>query len=260
MKKIVAQIEYDGSQTAGWAQQEGLITVEGSLIEAIAALTGDRCTSIACSGRTDKGVHATSQVVSFSSELDRLPARWLTGLNHFLPSHIRVHAVRTDLGQDFHARFCALSRCYRYYFYVGDRSPLLSHIVTPYRHKMPDLEKLQKLSQLLLGTHDFKAFQGGSCNAKSSVRTVHEAFWERQGSLLIFQIRAQSFLHHMVRFIVGCLMEAASGRQSETWFADLIAGRAEQHFCMPPDGLYLCHVEYDGLANWVQLRKPWFDQ
>lgn len=259
LNKIVAQIEYDGSQTSGWAQQKGLVTVEGLLLKALMELTGEEGTSIACSGRTDKGVHATTQVISFQSAITRDKDRWLTGLNHFLPPHIRVHAVRTDLDDRFHARYSARSRCYRYYLYLGERSPLFGDLVTQYRHAPPELSFLQQLSAQLLGQHDFKAFQGGSCHAKSSVRIVHEAFWERQGPLLIFQIRAQSFLHHMVRFIVGSLLETASGRQSQQWWSDLIAGKAEQHCCMPPQGLYLCHVAYDELADWVKLRKPWFD-
>lgn len=262
MQRIVAQIEYNGSQTSGWAQQQGLETVEGFIQQAIKKFTQQEPRSIACSGRTDKGVHATTQVISFDSEIHRPDARWFTGLNHYLPDHIRIHALRTDLGADFHARYSALSRCYRYYIYSSGRnpSPLFGNIITPYKHQLPDLDLLQSLSQELLGQHDFQAFQGGSCNAKTSVRVVHEAFWERKGPILVFQIRAQSFLHHMVRFIVGSLLETASGRKPREWWSDLIANKAEQHCCMPADGLYLCHVAYQGLEDWVKLRKPWFDQ
>lgn len=257
--RIVAQIEYDGTQTSGWACQPGLITIEGLLQDAVSRFTDQPCGTIACAGRTDKGVHATTQVISFDTNVARPDHRWLTGLNHYLPSHIRVHALRSDLGPDFHARYRAQSRCYRYYIHLGRPSPLLQTLITPYRHKPPELSLLNDLSAELLGTHDFQAFQGGSCHAQTSVRTVHEAFWEQRGPMLVFQIRAQSFLHHMVRFIVGCTLEAASGRQSPQWWSDLIAGTAEQHCCMPAQGLYLCHVGYEGLEEWVQMRTPWFD-
>jgi tRNA pseudouridine38-40 synthase len=256
---IAAQIAYDGSKTSGWAQQKGLLTVEGLLQEAILQFSGQHIPSIACAGRTDKGVHATTQIISFYSGIERRAERWLTGLNHYLPPHIRVQAVKTRLPENFHARYSAQARCYRYYLYVGQGLPFLSELVTPYHHKAPDFELLQELSALLKGTHDFKAFQGGSCDAKTTIKTVHDAFWERQGALWVFQIRATSFLHHMVRFIVGCLLEVASGRQSIQWWRDLLSAQTAQHCCMPPQGLYLCDVSYEALDSWVSLRKPWFD-
>ncbi len=254
--KIVCQLRYHGGYTAGWQEQPNEISIASELKSAIHKFTGERV-ALACAGRTDKGVHAVGQVISFDTTQTRSLSKWKTGLNHFLPDYIAINEV-IDHHPDFHPRFHALARTYRYYAVVNNR-PHGERIITTL-YKKPCLQKMNLCAQMILGTHDFSKFRGGSCQALSPIKTCQEAFWSQKGSLLCFQITADAFLHHMVRYLVGCMLQVGLEQRSLEWFHDLIHMKQDQDFCAPGEGLYFCHAHYHSeLTPGFEDQRPWFD-
>lgn len=257
---VALLIEYNGGFAAGWQQQPGLVTVESEIIKAIKTCTGQVVDYIDCAGRTDKGVHAVGQIIGFQTHITRESVKWLTGLNHFLPPWIRVIRSWTLLDESFHPRFGAIARTYRYYLKKSKvHYPLFSGAVTPYFGELDD-RILVELANYIVGTHNFSAFRSGSCQAHSPIKTCYQARWERKGAFLVFEITANAFLHHMVRYLVGTQLRVAKGEKSITWFKDLLENRTKQDDCAPPEGLYLCQVRYqENSPVQGEFRYPWFD-
>lgn len=224
-----------------------------------------------CAGRTDAGVHAIEQVVHFDTMLDRPMSSWVRGLNAHLPSSIAVrwaHAVQqktnTEDGalhiaeRDFHARFSARSRTYRYLLYNHPvRSPLwigkAGWVFRPL-----DIQKMHDAAQLLVGEHDFSAFRSVDCQAKSPVKTMHRIALSQRDHVVMITFQASAFLHHMVRNIVGSLVYVGTGRQPVEWIRSLIEQK-NRHLAAPtfsPDGLYLAKIEYDPAWRLPQEAPP----
>lgn len=244
--RVVARVEYHGGHYHGWQAQPHLSvpTVQEALESALAAVAGVPVVTT-CAGRTDTGVHGFSQVIHFDDPVGRSTKAWVMGVNRHLPEAVRVHwALPTS--SDFHARFSATARHYRYILCnTPIRPAALSGLVTWYRHPL-DLSVMNEAAQRLLGEHDFSAFRAASCQANSPDRFVSACDVHRRGDLVIVDITANAFLHHMVRNVVGSLLAVGTAARSVGWFEEVLASRDRTRAAetSPADGLYLARVDY----------------
>jgi tRNA pseudouridine38-40 synthase len=247
LKRIALGVQYDGAPWHGWQTQPDGNTVQDRLETALRRFTQTDIATV-CAGRTDTGVHALEQVVHFDTALERDLASWVRGVNAFLPPSIAVRWATETAGGDegFHARFSATARTYRYLLYNNPvRSPLwLGKAGWAFRPL--ELERMRSAAACLVGTHDFSAFRSAECQAKSPERSMHGLDIERRGDLVVFTLRANAFLHHMVRNLVGSLVAVGSGVHPPEWMRQVLESRdrARAAPTFMPDGLYLVKIEY----------------
>lgn len=251
--RIALEVEYDGSRYAGWQKQSApeLETVQSKL-EASLASVANHPVNLVCAGRTDRGVHATGQVVHFDCQHDRGEKAWVMGVNSLLPESIRVKWAAT-VSDKFHARFSALARRYLYLIYDAPVAPaILSAQLTHCRFPL-DIDKMHNAAQVLLGEHDFTAFQASGCQSRSPYRFVEWVNVRRRNRYVIVDIQANAFLQHMVRNITGSLLEIGQGRHNVEWMAEVLAGRDRRAGGKTASarGLYLVQVNYPS-----QLQFP----
>lgn len=243
--RIALGLEYDGAAFCGWQTQPGGCGVQDHLQQALGRFAAAP-TQVTAAGRTDTGVHATAQVVHFDTEASRETSSWVRGTNAGLDRAARVlWAAPVDAG--FHARYSALSRTYRYLLLDQPVAPAVLRGRIGWYHRPLDVAAMQRAIATLVGEHDFSAFRDAECQARSPVRVLHEAAVVRRGILVDFRFRANAFLHHMIRNLVGSLVYVGAGRQGPDWIAQLLAGR-DRRAAAPtfsPEGLYLAAVEYD---------------
>lgn len=243
--RIALGLEYDGSAFCGWQTQPGGCGVQDHLQAALSKLA-DEPIEVTAAGRTDTGVHAAAQVLHFDTGAERDENAWVRGTNANLTEAARVVWAR-EVPADFHARYSARSRTYRYLLLDQSVAPaILRHRVGWY-HKPLDVDAMKAGIGTLTGEHDFSAFRDAQCQAKSPVRNLHEAVVERRGALIDFTFRANAFLHHMIRNIVGSLVYVGAGKHPPEWMAELLASRDRRNAAptFAPGGLYLAGVEYD---------------
>jgi tRNA pseudouridine38-40 synthase len=247
--KIALGLEYDGRPFAGFQSQRGQATVQ-DVLEAALATIAAAPTRIHVAGRTDAGVHAAVQVVHFETDAVRPLTAWVRGVNALLPDSVSVNwAVEADPA--FHARFLAQARGYRYILLNRTVRPGLLAGRVGWFHRPLDADKMAEAAAGLVGWHDFSSFRAAACQAKSPVKLLHSAKVMRRGDFIVFEFRANAFLHHMVRNMVGALLAVGRGNERPEWIAELLAQRDRRNAAptFTPDGLYLSMIEYpDGLG------------
>lgn len=243
-EKIALGLSYNGQRYYGWQRQTGMLTIQSELESALSKMSDETIVAVPA-GRTDKGVHALNQVVHFETGKERSEAIWLKGLNAHLPLAIRVGWVQ-KVAPDFHARFSATERHYRYFILNHPvSSPMLQDFVTWYPYTL-DHEKMQEGAQYLIGEHDFSAFRDSHCQSRTAMRSIHEISISRQGALIQIDIRANAFLHHMVRNIVGTLLPVGRKKQAPDWVKSVLISkdRKQAGVTAPAQGLYFYNVAY----------------
>jgi tRNA pseudouridine38-40 synthase len=244
-------IAYDGTGLVGWQRQAAGTSVQALLEEALAPLEGGPV-AVAGAGRTDAGVHALGQVASVTLHRDIAPRAVMRAANMHLPPAVRVLAAE-EVGPEFHARFRATAKTYRYRIWNGD---VLSPFERPFAWHVPwpmlDLPAMAGAAARLVGTHDFAAFQGTGSDTETTVRTIFSSSIagcdERAREPLIrYEVRADGFLRHMVRAIVGTLVEVGRGREPATWMGEVLESRERRRAgpTAPAAGLFLVGVEYE---------------
>jgi tRNA pseudouridine38-40 synthase len=242
--RIALALEYDGSRFLGWQTQPGGGTAQDALQAALSSIAGG-AVPVTCAGRTDRGVHAREQVVHFDTEAERPDSAWVRGVNALLPEAVAVlWAAR--VADDFHARYAALARTYRYVLLNRPVRPALAARHAGWYHAPLDVAAMRAAALQLVGEHDFSAFRSAECQAKSPVRTLHALEVQARGERIDFVLRANAYLHHMVRNIVGTLIYVGSGRHAPQWAGEVLASRdrARAAPTFAAEGLYLERVEY----------------
>ena len=257
-------VEYDGAAFHGWQSQPPtaqavvgrpagamLATVQGALEAAMSQIAA-HTVQIVCAGRTDAGVHATGQVIHFDAPVVRPETAWVRGVNALLPDSCAVRWAQ-PVSAEFHARFSASGRRYRYLLLNRPERPAVFAGRVGWSHRPLDAGLMAEAAASILGTHDFSAFRAAECQANSPVRTLTQARVVRQGDWLVFDFAANAFLQHMIRNLVGALVQIGKGGAPVTAMADWLEQR-NRTLAPPtfmPDGLYLTGVDYD-----VRWRLP----
>jgi tRNA pseudouridine38-40 synthase len=225
--RIALGIEYDGTDFHGWQRLSHGASVQGA-VEAALSKVADHPVAVTCAGRTDAGVHAQCQVVHFDSDAPRSERGWMLGTNSNLPPSVAVRWVQ-PVADDFHARFSALARRYRYTILNHPARAALAARYVAWERMPLDADAMHAAAQALVGENDFSAFRTVACQARTPWRFVREIAVTRAGDRVIVEIEANAFLHHMVRNIVGSLLPVGRGERKPEWIAELLAGRNRAH-------------------------------
>jgi tRNA pseudouridine38-40 synthase len=238
-------IDYDGNNYRGWqTQQEGVPSVQLTLEIALSQIAAHPV-MVHAAGRTDAGVHASGMIAHFDSPAIRKPYNWVLGTNTKLPPDIAVRWIQT-VSDDFHARFKAIARRYRFVIFNStQRTSLLAGKVTWHYHAL-DVERMQQAAAFMVGRHDFTSFRAVECQSNQPVRDVHFLKVWRQGPLIVLDIQADGFLHHMVRNIAGVLMRIGEGKAEPEWVKELllVRDRTKAAVTANPGGLYFVDALY----------------
>ncbi len=244
-QRFALGVEYNGSLFNGYQMQsEGTRTVQAELENAL-SIVANEPVRVTCAGRTDAGVHATGQVVHFDSSVQRPLKAWMLGGNTNLPRDISINWVR-NVSDDFSARFSAISRSYRYILCNRRARPALFQQNVAWLYEQLDEKAMDDAAQLLIGEHDFSAFRSSGCQAKHAVREMQSISVQREGDYVILDVKANAFLYHMVRNIMGTLLVIGRSEKPVTWVTDILQGRDRKlaGVTAPSNGLYLVNVEY----------------
>ncbi len=287
LRRVVLGVQYDGACWQGWQTQPHRQTVQDQL-EAALKRFSTHAIATTCAGRTDAGVHALEQLVHFDTPIARDTFSWVRGTNAFLPPTIAVRwacelpyvddaAIASASSQavelhgsdradadsltrfGFHARFSAIARTYHYVLYNhAVRSPLLAG-KAGWTFRPLDVERMHRAAQHLIGEHDFTSFRAVECQAKSPVRKMESISVRRHGDMIVFTLKANAFLHHMVRNVVGSLIAVGNGKQGPEWIAEVLAQRDRSRAAptFMPDGLYLARVDYPDAWALPQENRSW---
>lgn len=242
--RIVLGIEYDGSAYHGWQSQEEVLTLQ-SVIEKALSQVANEAISITCAGRTDAGVHALGQVAHFDTDAERSEYSWIFGANSNLPSDISVRWAK-EMHDSFHARFSAIARRYRYIIYNSPIRPSLYRHYMTWHPRLLDEKKMATAATYFIGEHDFSSFRGMDCQAKSPIREVLAITVQRKNHWIVVDVKANAFLHHMVRNIVGVLIAVGENKREPEWTKELLTtrDRTKAGITAPAHGLYLLEVDY----------------
>ena len=254
MMRIALGVEYDGSPFYGWQSQPDVPNVQDTLQTALGGIAGVPV-SILAAGRTDTGVHALEQVVHFDTGIERPLSAWVRGANALLPKSIAVLWAH-PVPQEFHARFSAQARSYRYLLINRPVRSAVQHGKAGWFHAPLDVEAMREAATYLSGEHDFSAFRSSECQARTPVKNLAQLDICKQGDMIIFDLTADAFLHHMVRNIVGCLVYIGKGKHPPQWMKEVLESRNRNRAAptFAPDGLYLRRITYDAKWGLPQTR------
>ena len=243
-RRFALVVEYDGRAFCGWERQPHCESVQAAVERALSRVA-DEPIRVACAGRTDSGVHALGQVVHFDTRARRLEDAWRRGANANLAAGVAVVAAREVPG-DFHARFSARWRHYRYLLLNRPDRPAVLRGRVAWDRRPLDLARIRAAAGPLVGTHDFSAYRASACQAPSPVRTVHALDVQRRGAQFCFDVVADGFLHRMVRNIVGVLLAIGAGEAKPEWAREVLESRdrTQGGVTAPAAGLYLVRVGY----------------
>jgi tRNA pseudouridine38-40 synthase len=243
-RRIAAIVEYDGAAYCGWQGQPHAPSVQAVVETAVSFVAGHPISTI-CAGRTDTGVHAAGQVIHFDTDARRTPRAWVLGANTKLPPDVALlWAAEVPMG--FHARHAAHRRIYRYLILNRSERSALARTRVAWIHKPLDAAAMDLGARALIGEHDFSAFRSIECQSKTPVRKIDSIRVERSGDRISLEIRANAYLHHMVRNIVGTLIRVQEKADPAVAMAEILASRDRRAsgFTAPAAGLYLLRVEY----------------
>ena len=243
-RRVAAIVEYDGTDFSGWQSQAHSVSLQDAVQDAVGFVAGHPVVTI-CAGRTDAGVHATGQVIHFDTVAVRTPRAWVLGVNTKLPPAIALQWAG-EVAAGFHARHTAIRRIYRYIILNRSARSALQRTRTAWIHRSLDAGAMHSAAQVLVGEHDFSAFRSIECQSKTPVRKVERIEVQRTGDTVWVEIEANAYLHHMVRNIVGTLLDVQREPDPKDAMARILAGgeRREAGVTAPAAGLYLWRVEY----------------
>lgn len=244
MQKLALGIEYDGSSYCGWQKQKNVSSIQECIENVLFKVTSERI-KVYCAGRTDSGVHALGQVIHFETNIQYPWSTWVFSMNRYLPLSICVRWVRL-VDKDFHARISAISRRYYYIIYNNFvRSSVLLGKVWHYK-KILDIYKMSTAGQYLLGENDFSSFRASGCQSNSTYREIYHLRVTKKSCCILIDIKANAFMYHMIRNIVGSLVEIGCGKKPVMWISELLDNhnRSLAGITAPANGLYLVEVEY----------------
>lgn len=244
MPRYKLTVEYDGRPFHGWQRQKNGLSVQEALETALQALSGIVVT-VQGAGRTDAGVHAAMQVIHFDTPATRTERGWVRGATTNLPAQVSVLWAR-EVPDAFHARYSALARTYRYVILNRPARPAIEADRVCWVRDPLDEVRMRTAAAHLVGEHDFSSFRAAECQARTPMRNMHEIEVQRTGEHIVITVRANAFLHHMVRNIAGLLIAVGSGERSTDWSAEVLAAhdRTKGGVTAPPGGLYLTGIRY----------------
>ncbi|PMJ88271.1 tRNA pseudouridine(38-40) synthase TruA [Vibrio sp. 10N.261.55.A7] len=242
--RIALCVEYDGSKYYGWQRQKDVISVQEELEKSLSVIA-NHPVEVQCAGRTDSGVHGTGQIVHFDTDAVRQPAAWSMGANAHLPRDISVRWAHI-VDDEFHARFTATARRYRYVIFNHALRPAILASGVSHYHGDLDVKKMHEAGQYLIGEKDFTSFRATHCQSRSPWRNIMHLDVTRHGHYVVIDIKANAFVHHMVRNITGSLITVGKGEKDPQWIESLLEAkdRKQASATAKAEGLYLIDVDY----------------
>jgi tRNA pseudouridine38-40 synthase len=257
MPRLAIGLEYDGTEFCGWQRQDHARSIQAA-VEAAVSRVADEPVGVAAAGRTDAGVHAAGQVAHFDTRAVREPRSWVLGVNSNLPPAISVSWAQVVPG-DFDARYSAVARTYRYLILNQPARSALHHHRAWWLFGRLDVAAMQAAAPLLLGEHDFSAFRAAQCQARTPMRELQRLDVRRAGAFIVIECRANAFLHHMVRNIVGSLVRIGRNEAAPEWLRGVLESRDRRAAGMTAAaaGLYLTRVHYREAYAIPRPQAPW---
>jgi tRNA pseudouridine38-40 synthase len=258
--RIAAIVEYDGSAFCGWQWQDDAPSVQAA-VEAALSQVANAPLRVITAGRTDSGVHASGQVIHFDTDAQRTSRAWIRGANSNLPPQVALLWAR-EVDPEFHARFSATGRGYRYVILNRSIRPTFLARRVTHEYRPLDVARMQQAAALLVGTHDFSSYRAIQCQARSPVRELRRLEVRREGDFVAITAEANAFLHHMVRNLAGVLMSIGAGEREPDWARQVLEARDRTlgGITASPHGLYLMTVDYPeafGIPRLSQASGLW---
>ncbi len=256
--RIALGVEYDGTAYHGWQSQSDCQSVQACVEQAVSQVANESVTVI-CAGRTDAGVHALEQVVHFDTAAERVDHAWILGVNNFLPNDIRI-VWSQPVSDQFHARRSAIARSYHYGILNRRVHSALNRHRLCWFNRQLDENLMQQGANYLIGEHDFTSFRGAGCQSKSPYRHIFRIAVRREQEQVWVEIIGNAFLHHMIRNIIGVLLEVGCGRQTVGWVNDVLQARDRKvaGITASAAGLYFAGILYPvqfGLPKRLEFNK-----